>query len=131
MSSFNDFNTFFSPGNGYSALEQFHLAISFHQKELAISKEVEDKRSQCATHGNLAVAFQAVHDMNIAERHHEIHLQMSRDLKDRASESRALNNLGNFRCCQGQYEEALRNYEAYRQLAQEIGKKDVREVTKL
>jgi hypothetical protein len=40
-------------------------AIKYHKQELTISKEVNDRSSEASTHGNLAVAYQALnmHDI--------------------------------------------------------------------
>ena len=42
-------------------------AIKYHKQELTISKEVGDRSSEASTHGNLAVAYQAIgaHEMAV------------------------------------------------------------------
>lgn len=52
-------------GNAYSAAGLYEAAIKYHKQELTISKEVRDRTAEASTHGNLAVAYQALnmHDM--------------------------------------------------------------------
>ena len=45
-------------------------ALKHHQKELEISIWMGDKDSECSTHGNLAVAYQALHQNNLAIKHY-------------------------------------------------------------
>ncbi|CAK9252785.1 unnamed protein product [Sphagnum jensenii] len=47
-------------GNAYSSLKQYSEAIKYHKQELQISKEVHDCGAEASTHGNLAVAYQAL-----------------------------------------------------------------------
>ena len=51
----------------YSNLNFFLQAIKYHKQELTISKEVNDRSSEASTHGNLAVAYQALnmHDIGV------------------------------------------------------------------
>lgn len=59
-------------------------AIKYHKQELTISKEVNDRASEAATHGNLAVAYQALEMHDIAMVHYHSHLNLARELKDTA-----------------------------------------------
>ena len=59
-------------------------AIKYHKQELTISKEVNDRASEAATHGNLAVAYQALAMPEIALTHYHSHLNIARELKDAA-----------------------------------------------
>ena len=58
----------------------------YHKQELTISKEVNDRTSEAATHGNLAVAFQALGKHEMALVHYLSHLNIARELKDVAGE---------------------------------------------
>ncbi len=44
-------------------------AIKYHKQELTISKEVNDRSSEASTHGNLAVAYQALNMHDIGNEH--------------------------------------------------------------
>ena len=59
-------------------------AIKYHKQELTISKEVNDRASEAATHGNLAVAYQALNLHEMALGHYHSHLNIARELKDAA-----------------------------------------------
>ena len=59
-------------------------AIKYHKQELTISKEVNDRASEAATHGNLAVAYQALNMHDMALTHYHSHLNIARELKDTA-----------------------------------------------
>ena len=85
-----------------------------------ILQEVNDRHSESSTHGNLAVAYQAMKMYDKALQHYDTHLNTVRELKDTNSEARALSNLGNFYSCQKQYEKAVPYYEQYLCLSQEL-----------
>lgn len=51
---------------------------------------MNDRPSQASTHGNLAVAFQALGAHDRALQHYLQHLSISRELRDSQSEARAL-----------------------------------------
>lgn len=104
---------------------------------------MNDRASQASTHGNLAVAYQALGAPDRALKHYLHHLSISRELGDVQSEARALGkpdmsvkvhemtlsgstshfvlrfpaNLGNFHCCRGHYKQALPHYQQYLLLA--------------
>ena len=52
--------------------------------------QVNDRPSQASTHGNLAVAYQALGAHDQALQHYLHHLSIARDLGDTQSEARAL-----------------------------------------
>lgn len=52
--------------------------------------QVNDRQSQASTHGNLAVAFQALGAHDRALQHYLQHLSISRHMRDTQSEARAL-----------------------------------------
>ena len=72
-----------------------------HVQELTISKEVGDRSSEASTHGNLAVAYQALGSHEMALVHYHSHLNIARELKDVAGEACALCNLGNCHSSKG------------------------------
>lgn len=61
-------------GNAYSAAGFYEQAIKYHKQELTISKEVHDRSSEASTHGNLAVAYQALGAHDMALFHYRAHL---------------------------------------------------------
>ena len=73
----------------HSAAGAYEEAIKYHKQELTISKEVNDRSSEAATHGNLAVAYQALGKQEMALVHYHSHLNIARELKDVAGESYA------------------------------------------
>ena len=62
-------------------------AIKYHKQELTISKEVNDRASEASTHGNLAVAYQALNMHDMALTHYHSHLNIARELKDNAGKN--------------------------------------------
>lgn len=104
--------------------------------------QVNDRPSQASTHGNLAVAYQALGAHDRALQHYLHHLTIARELRDTPSEARALGklseggggrvcltgtairrqcflsaNLGNFHSWRGEYAQALPYYQQYLTLA--------------
>ena len=55
--------------------------------------QVNDRPSQASTHGNLAVAYQALGAHDRALQHYLHHLTIARELQDTQSEARALGKL--------------------------------------
>lgn len=54
---------------------------------------MNDRPSQASTHGNLAVAYQALGAHDRALQHYLHHLTIARELRDTPSEARALGKL--------------------------------------
>lgn len=104
--------------------------------------QVNDRPSQASTHGNLAVAYQALGAHDRALQHYLHHLTIAQELRDTQSEARALGtsderrrseegspglsssdsclfsaNLGNFHSWRGEYAQALPYYQQYLALA--------------
>ena len=59
---------------------------------MTISKEVNDRASEAATHGNLAVAYQALNMHEMALGHYHSHLNIARELKDAAGNTKMFDN---------------------------------------
>lgn len=93
-------------------------AIKYHKQELTISKEVKDRSSEASTHGNLAVAYQALGAHEMALLHYRAHLNIARELKDTAGEACALLNLGNCLSSRAEFAQAVPYYENYLMLSQ-------------
>ena len=85
---------------------------------MTISKEVKDRSSEASTHGNLAVAYQALGAHEMALLHYRAHLNIARELKDTAGEACALLNLGNCLSSRSEFAQAVPYYENYLMLSQ-------------
>ena len=77
---------------------------------------MNDRHSEASTHGNLAVAYQALGMFEQALQHYNAHLNIARDLKDIASEARALSNVGNYYSVRGEFTQAIPFYMQYLQV---------------
>ncbi|CAB4063457.1 Tetratricopeptide repeat protein 28 [Lepeophtheirus salmonis] len=84
------------------------------------ASEVNDRSSEASTHGNLAVAYQALDMHEMALGHYHSHLNIARELKDSIGEACALCNLGNCHSSRGEFAEAVPYYENYLMLSQEL-----------
>jgi hypothetical protein len=60
--------------------------------DLSFLSQVNDRPSQASTHGNLAVAYQALGAHDQALQHYLHHLSIARELRDTQSTARALGN---------------------------------------
>lgn len=78
---------------------------------------MNDRHSEASTHGNLAVAYQALGMFEQALQHYNAHLNIARDLKDIASEARALSNVGNYYSVRGEFTQAIPFYMQYLQVS--------------
>lgn len=79
---------------------------------------MNDRSSEASTHGNLAVAYQALGAHEMALQHYRAHLSTARDLKDTAGEACALLNLGNCLSSRTEFGQAVPFYENYLMLSQ-------------
>lgn len=120
-------------GNAYHALSIYDQAVRYHRQELQISLEVNsctlhknmqtlmwetelqnlfvlqvnDRPSQASTHGNLAVAYQALGAHDRALQHYLHHLTIARELRDTQSEARALGKPLRMKECEVQLIESV------------------------
>lgn len=99
---------------------------------------MHDRSSEASTHGNLAVAYQALGAHDMALLHYKAHLGkqanvvlaihtknlffagIARELKDTAGEACALLNLANCLSSRAEFAEAIPFYEQYLMLSQEL-----------
>jgi len=79
---------------------------------------VGDRSSEASTHGNLAVAYQALGAHDMALMHYRAHLNIARELKDTAGEACALLNLANCLSSRQEFAQAVPYYENYLMLSQ-------------
>lgn len=79
---------------------------------------MKDRSSEASTHGNLAVAYQALGAHEMALLHYRAHLNIARELKDTAGEACALLNLGNCLSSRSEFAQAVPYYENYLMLSQ-------------
>lgn len=108
-------------------MRQYEEAIRYHKLELAMSKEVHDRGAEATTHGNLALAYQALGgpaNEQQAALHFGLHLRIAAEMKDSTSEANALLNLGNYHCARRQWDLALSFYERYLEKTRLMGDKE-------
>lgn len=79
---------------------------------------MNDRSSEASTHGNLAVAYQALGAHEMALLHYRAHLNIARELKDSAGEACALLNLGNCLSSRAEFAQAVPYYDNYLMLSQ-------------
>jgi tetratricopeptide (TPR) repeat protein len=108
-------------GNAYRNLGQVEKAIEHHQKELAISQEIRDRRMEGNAMGNLASAYYSLGQVEKAIEHHQKALAISQEIGDRRMEGNAMGNLASEYYSLGQIEKAIEHYQKVLTISQEIG----------
>ena len=71
---------------------------------------MNDRSSEASTHGNLAVAYQALGMHEMALVHYHGHLNIARELKDSACEALALCNLGSCHAARSEFSQVRENH---------------------
>ena len=82
-------------GLAYAALGQAERAIGFYEQQLAIAREIGDRRGEGTALGNLGNAYAALGQAERAIGFYEQQLVIVREIGDRRGEGNALGNLGN------------------------------------
>ena len=94
-------------GNAYQGLGQFKTAIQYHQRHLAIAKEVGDKAEEGRGYCNLGNAYCRLGQFKTAIQYHERHLEIAKEVGDKAGEGGSYSNLGNAYRSLGQFKTAI------------------------
>ena len=102
-------------------LGDFDRAIEFHQKDLAIAKEIDDVAGEGAAYGNLGNAHNSKGDFDRAIEFHQKRLAIAKQIGDVAGEGRACGNLGNAYRSKGNFDRAIEFHRKDLAIAQQIG----------
>jgi CHAT domain-containing protein/Tfp pilus assembly protein PilF len=108
-------------GSAYANLGQYQEAISFHEQQLSITREIGDRRGEGTALGNLGSAYFRLGQYQKAIGLYEQQLSITREISDRRGEGAALGNLGSAYFRLGQYQEAIGLYEQQLSITREIG----------
>ena len=77
-------------GIAYKNLGDARKAIEYHEKALAIAREIGDRRAEGAALGNLGIAYEDLGDARKAIEYYEQALAIAREIGDRRGEGAAL-----------------------------------------
>jgi tetratricopeptide (TPR) repeat protein len=104
----------------YSDLGQVEKAIQYHEKALAIDKEIGDRRGEGADLGNLGIVYRHLGQVEKAIQYYEKALAIAQEIGDRRGEGNHLNNLGVAFEDEKKYTEALACYLRAREIRTQI-----------
>jgi tetratricopeptide (TPR) repeat protein len=108
-------------GLTYYYLGQMERAIEYHERALAISKDIGDRRGEGTNLGNIGNAYSDLGQVERAIEYYERALAISKDIGDRRGEGTNLGNIGNAYSALGRVERAIEYYEQALAISQEIG----------
>jgi len=100
-------------GNFYFGADLYVQAIEFHQKRLALSRQIQDRAGEAKALGDLSLVFQALGNTSKAIDYQQQQLAIAREVKDLRGQSMALANLGIAYHTLGNYAQAT-NYQQQR-----------------
>jgi tetratricopeptide (TPR) repeat protein len=107
-------------GLAYADLGDVRRAIGFHERALAIDREICERLGESRDLGNLGKAYAHLGDARKAIEFCEQQLVIAREIGDRRGEGNALGNLGVAHKKLGDMPKAIKFYEQYRDIAREI-----------
>jgi tetratricopeptide (TPR) repeat protein len=108
-------------GIAYDSLGDFSKAVEYHEKHLAIAKEVGDRAGEGKAYGNLGNAQTSLGAYAKAIKYHTQCLAIAKEVGDRAGEGRAYASLGDAHKPLGDYAKAIAYHEQDLVIAKEVG----------
>ena len=108
-------------GNAFKSLGQFQEAIEYHEKRLAIAKEVGNRAGEGRAYSGLGSAYNRLGQFQEAIEYHKKDLAIAKEVGTRAGEGRAYCNLGTAYKNLGQFREAIEYYKKDLAIAKEVG----------
>ncbi len=107
-------------GNAYYSADLYAKAIEYHQKRLALSLEIKDRRGEGKALGDLGIVYHALGENKKAIEYQQKRLAIAREIKDTLGEGQAISNLGIVYHTQGNHTKAIEYQQQYLALAQTI-----------
>ena len=108
-------------GNVYYSLEEYQQAIDFHQKSLAIKRQIGDRHGEAKSLNNLGSAYKALGKYQQAIESLHQSLAIFQQIGDSYGEANSLNNLGNAYDLLGEYQRAIDLLQQSLAIFQQIG----------
>jgi tetratricopeptide (TPR) repeat protein len=108
-------------GIAYDLLGQYPQAIEYHHQQLAIAREIGDRRGEANSLGNLGLAYYSLGQYQQAIEYHQQSLAIKREIGDRRGEAISLFNLGHDLARVDEKWNARQAYEAAKVLYQDMG----------
>ena len=88
------------------SLKEYGKAKEYHEKALAITKEIGDKKGEADNYGNLGAVFHSLGEYGKAKENHETALAIRKETGDREGEASDYGNLGAVFYSLGEYGKA-------------------------
>jgi CHAT domain-containing protein len=107
-------------GNAYYSADLYAKAIEYHQKRLALSLEIKDRRGEGKAMGDLGIVYHALGDYTKAIEYQQKRLAIALEIRDNFGEGQAISNLGIVYHTQANYTKAIECQQQYLSLAQAI-----------
>ena len=108
-------------GISYQKLCQYTQSIEFHEKELAIFKELGDKSEEARAYDSLSDVYHDLGQFDKAMEFTNTHLFIAKSLGNKVDECQAYNSLGKIHFKMGHFTTALEAYQTCLAIAVEVG----------
>jgi tetratricopeptide (TPR) repeat protein len=99
-------------------------AIEYHEQALRIAREIEDRRGEGTSLGNLGTAYLDLGETSKAIEYYEQALKISKEIGDRSGEENSLGNLGTAYLDLGETSKAIEYYEQALKSAKETSNRN-------
>jgi|GEM_PF-1185085 len=111
-------------GNVYQIRGDLDRAVEFHEKSLAIERELGRKEGMANQYGNLGIVYQIRGNLDRAVEFHEKSLALNRELGRKEGMANQYGNLGVVYQIRGDLDRAVEYYEQSLAIERELGRKE-------
>ena len=110
-----------SLGIAYYSLGNFQKALEYHERNLKIAKEWNDRSGEGKAYGNLGNAHHSLGDFERAMEYYHCNLKIAKELGDRRGEGAVYGNIGIAHRILGDFKKAVDCHERHLKIAKEVG----------
>ena len=111
-------------GIAYQALNEYQKALEYHQKHLAIAKELKDQRGMGNAYRGIGIACKSLGEYQKALEYHQKHLAIAKELKDQRGMGNAYRGIGIAHYSLGEYQKALEYHKKDLAIAEKLNDKE-------
>ena len=112
--------TYGNLGTVFQSLSDYAKAKEHHEKALAITKEIGDRKGEATCYANLGTAFQPLGDYVRAKKYREKSLALQKKIGDKQGEAASYGNLGTVFHSLGEFDKAKEYFEKELKIRREL-----------
>ncbi|KAJ7360226.1 hypothetical protein OS493_016854 [Desmophyllum pertusum] len=110
--------------NSIAMLQRCDKSLSYHEKALAIRKEMKNKALEASSYSNISIVYSTLGQYQKATGYAEKALEIGKEIGDREREGAAWSNISQIYCDIGQYEKAIECQEKELEISKESGDRE-------